>query len=88
MPTTYVSLTTTPAPVTGLANGTNYAAQNIGGTIVKYGSYTSAPDADTPSGIANPNGDFVLQPQAGESIYLWVSPPGSTGDVVYDAIVE
>lgn len=90
MATTQFSVTTTPAIITGLTPGTNYAAQNIGGTIIRYGSYTSVPSTDgsSPAFTVYGDGDFILQPVSGENIYVWVASPGSHGTIVYDEIQD
>lgn len=71
MATASHSVTETPTALAGLADGTEYTLQNVGGSTVQVAEAASAPDADDFALVLDPKERIFVTPEAGSSVWVW-----------------
>ena len=76
----HVPVTTSPTAITGLAAGTTYIGQAQGHQPITYTTVVGAYD-NSPGFVAQPGSSFLMKPESGESVYVWVAR--GQGHMVY-----
>ncbi len=61
----------TPTALTGLADGTEYTLQNVGGRKILVAEADAAPGANDYAFVVEPGGHIWATPDAGSSVWVW-----------------
>ena len=76
----HVRVTSSPAAISGLTEGTTYIGQAQGHVPIAYTTVVGAYGGE-PGFVAKPGNSFLMKPESGESVYVWVSR--GEGHMVY-----
>lgn len=80
-------VTQTPTEVPNVEVGTNYVAQNVSGSILRFGGFATQPGSDARGFRVLPDEKFLIQPVSGETVYVWAEFY-EYGEIVYDVLVS